>query len=82
MVYIDVGTTYMSTFTVMESAAKCGDNTMDMAGMGCGNFFGTGTGAGSDFTGSTEDAAPSDVTLPNGEAVKYHMSWSLHLIQP
>jgi len=54
---------------------------MDPDGIGFGNFFAYGTASGSTFSGSNDDAAPSDITLPNGQNAKYHLAWSLRLVQ-
>jgi hypothetical protein len=80
MIYIDVGTTYMGPFTI-TGVGDCGPDSMETDGVGFGNFFAYGTASGSTFTGSNDDAAPSDVSLPNGQPAKYHLAWSLRLVQ-
>ncbi|HEY7370684.1 MAG TPA: hypothetical protein VIF57_00805 [Polyangia bacterium] len=81
MLYIDVGGTYMGPFTIMGSGSSCSPDSMETSGVGFGNFFAYGTASGSTFSGSEDDAAPTDVTLPNGETAKYRLSWSLRLVQ-
>jgi hypothetical protein len=80
MIYIDVGMTYEGPFTV-TGTGDCGPDSTDMSGIGFGNFFGYGTASGSTFSGSTDDAAPSDLTFPNGEPAKYRLAWSMRLVQ-
>jgi hypothetical protein len=80
MLYIDVGMTYEGPFTI-TGVGDCGPDSMETSGVGFGNFFGSGSASGSTFSGSTDDAAPSDLTFPNGEPAKYHLAWSLHLVQ-
>ena len=81
MIYIDVGATYMGPFTITGSGSSCGPDSMETSGIGFGNFFGYGSASGSTFSGSTDDAAPSDLQLPNGQAAKYHLSWTMRLVQ-
>jgi len=80
MIYIDVGTTYMGPFTI-TGVGDCGPDSMETDGVGFGNFFAYGTASGSTFSGSNDDAAPSDITLPNGQNARYHLAWSLRLVQ-
>ena len=81
MLYIDVGTTYTGPFTITGSGSTCGPDSTDPDGIGFGNFFAYGTASGSTFSGSNDDAAPSDITLPNGQNARYHLAWSLRLVQ-
>jgi len=80
VLYVDVGVTYMGPFTI-TGVGDCGPDTMEPDGVGFGNFSATGTASGSTFTGSTDDAGPGDVGFPNGQNSKYHMSWTMRLVQ-
>ena len=80
MIYIDVGMTYEGPFTI-TGTGDCGPDSTDMSAIGFGNFFGYGTASGSTFSGSSDDGAPSDITFPNGEPAKYHLAWTMRLVQ-